>query len=570
MVKKAILPKVLGIVRDYAPKLAKPKKVSEKVLDLSEGKASYTVFDEAGLPIKDFNTEKAARDFLRGDPSANMYTVGKTGQPAKEEGPVLFYKSRETIVDAPQEKMSADRWLNYLNSKGIKKAEMRDTSLENFLVSSGTKTFTKKDLLKEFDEIAPDLEAIALGEQAPKSILNNLYKSVSKIDPDAQDTRVGGLVKYLQDSLPNVVKRESQDIDDAALNSVANNVNAYMEKVFGIRSALDEGVALTAPIPFKAKEPLVNLSAALGKRGAGLPQEAYARRPNYSGQQTLSGGDNYREILFKYKPGKLRKTEPEYNYAHDFGLDKSKTKNAFVHVRVSDRSDEFGRRLMFVEEIQSDMHQPIQRAIREAKTTGRKFNPRDGYAMRGDLPPPKELAANKQQLDLINLKIENLLATNPRSKALPKLQEEREKIRNILAESMKSKNIGGGDIPEGPFQTSQEYMEFVSKYLLRLAKDGKYDGLAFANPKIKNRNLSPGGRDYQGNLGAYGPILNKALFNVSKKTGANLLNTAIKTPEGQVYGGIKMLNLKNNKAAEEIISGGISAYQKGGVAHGRR
>ena len=569
MVKKTILPKVLGIVRDYAPKLAKPKKVSEKVLDLSEGKSSYTVFDEAGLPIKDFNTEKAARDFLRGDPSANMYTVGKTGQPAKEEAPVLFYKSRETIVDAPQEKMSADRWLNYLNSKGIKKAEMRDTSLENFLVSSGTKTFTKKDLLKEFDEIAPDLEAIALGEQAPKSILNNLYKSVRKIDPDAQDTRVGGLVKYLQDSLPNVVKRDN-NIDDAALNSVANNVNAYMEKVFGIRSALDEGVALNAPIPFKAKEPLVNLSAALGKRGAGLPQEAYARRPNYSGQQTLSGGDNYREILFKYKPGKLRKTEPEYNYAHDFGLDKSKAKNAFVHVRVSDRSDEFGRRLMFVEEIQSDMHQPIQRAMRDAKVRGTKFNPRDGYAMRGDLPPPKELAANKQQLDLINLKIENLLATNPRSKALPKLQEEREKIRNILAESMKSKNIGGGDIPEGPFQTSQEYMEFVSKYLLRIAKDGKYDGVAFSNPAIKNRNLSPGDRSYQGNLGAYGPILNKALSNVSKKTGANLLNTAIKTPEGQVYGGIKMLNLKNNKAAEEIISGGISAYQKGGVAHGRR
>ena len=31
-----------------------------------------------------------------------------------------------------------------------------------------------------------------------------------------------------------------------------------------------------------------------------------------------------------------------------------------------------------------------------------------------------------------------------------------------------------------------------------------------------------------------------------------------------------MLNLKNNKAAEEIISGGISAYQEGGVVHGRR
>ena len=531
MVKKAILPKVLGIVRDYAPKLAKPKgKGSEKVLDLTESVAK---------PVKE------------------------------ADSPVLFYKSRETIVDAPQEKMSADRWLNYLNSKGIKKAEMRDTSLENFLVSSGTKTFTKKDLLKEFDEIAPDLEAIALGEQAPKSIISNLYKNVSKIDADAQDTRVGGLVKYLQDSLPSVIKSDD-NIDDVALNSVAKNVNTYMEKVFGVKSALDEGVALTAPIPFKAKEPLVNLSAALGKRGVGLPQEAFSRRPNYSGQQTLSGGDNYREFLFKYKPGKLRTCEPTYTYSHDFGLSSSQRAGGIVHARVSDRTDEFGRRLMFVEEIQSDMHQPIQRAMREAKTTGRKFDPRDGYAMRGDLPPPKELAANKQQLDLINLKIENLLSTNPRSKALPKLQEEREKIRTILAESMKNKNIGGGNVPEGPFQSSQEYMEFVSKYLLRLAKDGKYDGLAFANPRIKNRNLSPGGRDYRGNLGAYGPILNKALSNVSKKTGANLLNTAIKTPEGQVYGGVKMLNLKNNKLAEEIISSGISAYQKGGAVSGKK
>ena len=441
---------------------------------------------------------------------------------------------------------------------------MRDTSLENFLVSSGTKTFTKKDLLKEFDEIAPDLEAIALGEQAPKSILNNLFKSVRKIDPDAQDTRVGGLVKYLQDSLPNVVKRDN-NIDDAALNSVANNVNAYMEKVFGIKSALDEGVALNAPIPFKAKEPLVNLSAALGKRGAGLPQEAYARRPNYSGQQTLSGGDNYREILFKYKPGKLRKTEPEYNYAHDFGLDKSKAKNAFVHVRVSDRSDEFGRRLMFVEEIQSDMHQPIQRAIRETKTTGRKFDPRDGYAMRGDLPPPKELAANKQQLDLINLKIENLLATNPRSPALPKLRQEREKIRVIIAESMTKEGKQGGDIAMGPFQSSKEYMEFVAKYLVRMAKDGDFDGVAFANPAIKNRNLSPGGRDYQGNVAAYGPILNGALKETSKKTGANLLNTVIRDDRGRVFGQVKMLNLKDNPNVRDTFS----AYAKGGIVNGR-
>jgi hypothetical protein len=215
------------------------------------------------------------------------------------------------------------------------------------------------------------------------------------------------------------------------------------------------------------------------------------------------------------------------------------------------------------------MHQNIQRAIREAKEKGKPLSPTQGYARRGDLPTPAEILANKQQLDLITLKIENLLNTNPRSKALPKLEAERDKIRAILQEAKDKKGIGGGDVPEGPFQTSQEYMEFVAKYLTRVAKDGKYDGVAFANPTIKNRNLSPTDRSYIGNLSAYGPILNKSLSNAAKKTGANLLNTVIRDKEGRIYGNVKLLNLKGNKMAEEIISKGVSAYKQGGVAYGR-
>ena len=175
------------------------------------------------------------------------------------------------------------------------------------------------------------------------------------------------------------------------------------------------------------------------------------------------------------------------------------------------------------------------------------------------------MQANKQQLDLINLKIENLLATNPRSPALPKLRQEREKIRVIIAEAMTKEGKQGGDVPMGPFQTSKEYMEFVAKYLVRVAKDGDYDGVAFSTPAIKNRNLSPGGRDYQGNVAAYGPILNGALKEASKKTGANLLNTVIKDDKGRVFGQVKMLNLKDNKN----VGNSFSAYAKGGIVNGR-
>ena len=112
-------------------------------------------------------------------------------------------------------------------------------------------------------------------------------------------------------------------------------------------------------------------------------------------------------------------------------------------------------------------------------------------------------------------------------------------------------------------------MEFVAKYLMRIAKDGKYDGVAFANPAVKNKNITPGNRDYVGNLSAYGPILNNALQKTAKKTGANLLNTVIKDGNGQIFGNIKMLNLKGNKMAEEIITKGVSAWQQGGTVNGR-
>ena len=57
-----VLPKVLGALRSYAPKIAAPKgKGSPTKLDLEKarvvksGSTYYTVFDEAGLPIKDFD-----------------------------------------------------------------------------------------------------------------------------------------------------------------------------------------------------------------------------------------------------------------------------------------------------------------------------------------------------------------------------------------------------------------------------------------------------------------------------------------------------------------------------------
>jgi hypothetical protein len=57
---KKLAPKVIGKLREYSPKITGPKIQGPMRPD-----RPFTVFDEAGLPIKDFDTEKAARDFLR-------------------------------------------------------------------------------------------------------------------------------------------------------------------------------------------------------------------------------------------------------------------------------------------------------------------------------------------------------------------------------------------------------------------------------------------------------------------------------------------------------------------------
>ena len=502
------VPKILGKGKPYMEKLAAPKKTGEKVLDLSKAKSK---------PVKE------------------------------EDAPAMFWRSRDEIYNAPQEIMPAQQWLGYLKARGIRSNELDDSSLEPYLRSLGNKKLTKKELLKEFDEIAPEMEVIPLGKGSAEQNLNNVYKNLKKMDPDALDPKVGGLIKYLQGAMPNLSKNDKLDVKMA--EKVATTVDDYMFKNFGIKNSLSEGIAQGSGVPFKLKYPLVNLASAFNRRGVSFQPKAYTRRPNYSDQQTLGGGDNTQEFLFKYKPGKLRTSEPTYTYAHDFGLTSSQRANAFVHVRTTDRTDEFGRRMLFVEEIQSDMHQPIQRALREGS--------KDGYATRADKIVVDD---NMKHLDAIQSRIEEILAVNPKSPALKKLYQEREKVRKIVSETI---GKGGGDVPQGPFAKSQDYMEFVSKYLTRVAKDGGYDGVGFSSPGIKNRNLTPTNRNYLGNEAAYGPILGKALKNVEKKSNAKLIESVIMDNKRRPWR-IPFLSIKD-PVAQETIGKGLPLYKKGGL-----
>jgi len=251
-----------------------------------------------------------------------------------------------------------------------------------------------------------------------------------------------------------------------------------------------------------------------------------------------------------------------------------------MHVRLSDRIDEYGNKFIFVEEIQSDMHQPISAAMRKLKkleaqgdTSSKQYKDAlkaSRYAPRKDI---EVATANLEQMANIQRQIERLLATNPKSDKLQKLYAVKEEIRGI--EKAKSATGDHSGIPEGPFKNSQDYMEFAIKYLLRMAKDGKYDGVAFSTPAIKNRGLLPGDRSYRGNLEAYGPILKNAIKKARAKTGADYFETAIQSTQtsrsgyssqdAKVFYNVPTLMIKGNPKAIEKISKGLPAYKDGGL-----
>ena len=569
------VPKILGKGKPYMEKLMAPKGSKPTVYKPPEG--PYTITNDSGARVldKDFKTLEEAQAALKelaglrmsdastfkifgkrppktaagvseSAPEVNLGMVGK--EMPKEDTPAMFWRSREEIYQAPQEIMPAQQWLGYLKARGIRPNELDDSSLEPYLRSLGNKKLTKKELLKEFDEIAPEMEVIPLGKGSAEQTISNVFKNVKKMDADAFDPKVGGMIKYLQGAMPSMVK--GGKLDKKAAEGIAKNVDDYMFKNFGIKDSLAEGIAQGSGVPFNLKYPLINLASALNRRGVSFQPKAYARGPNYGGQQVLGGGDNTQEFLFKYKPGKLRTSEPTYTYSHDFGLNTSQRANAFVHVRTTDRTDEFGRRMLFVEEIQSDMHQPLQRALREGG--------KNVYARRADKIVVDD---NMKHLAAIQSRIEEILAVNPASPALKKLYSEREKVRKIVSETV---GKSGGDVPQGPFAKSQDYMEFVSKYLTRVAKDGNYDGVGFSSPAIKNRSMSVGDRSYLGNEAAYGPILGKALKNVEKKSNAKLMESVIMDDTRRPWR-IPFLSIKD-PVAQETIGKGLPLYKKGGLA----
>ena len=499
-------------------------------------------------------------------------TVGKKTKDAPkvktktEDAPAMFFRSREEIIQGPPI-MTGQQWMQFLKKRGIRDAEMMDTSLGPWLSANTTNKVSKNDLINKFDEMVPDFDVQVTGKDFRDAF--NISDRLKNVDPTVFSPEAGKIIRFLQAQTSNIT-------DDKAGLAALKNLDDLFENAYGIKNVTKEGIpANNVSVPYEIKQVMTDILSATRQRGVGMEGSAFVGSPSHGTSQIFgsTSGKNYREFLFGWKPKGPRKNEPVYDYAHSFGS--AKGQNAFMHARVSDRVDEYGNKLLFVEEFQSDMHQPISAAIRKADKAGKKVGKEGKYFPRLDVAAAKSNQANLEQMANIQRQIDRLLETNPKSPKLAKLYEQKDMIRGIEADKASNLGKNTSGIPEGPFKDSQDYMEFAIKYLMRVAKDGNYDGVAFSTPTIKNLGLTRGSRDYQGNIIAYGQILKNAIKKAKSKSGADLVETSIQGPRIQrgrwgneqepSYFGVPALMLKGNKKALEKISKGLPAYKEGGL-----
>ena len=261
---------------------------------------------------------------------------------------------------------------------------------------------------------------------------------------------------------------------------------------------------------------------------------------NYS----LPGGKNYREIVFKM---------PETDYSNKamrthWG---SKLTGVMAHARIQD-FDVNGKKMLFVEEIQSDWHNEGQK---------QGYVPKDVEVQRSSMGKLKDDAISKRDgmyrsllhdltdfyrgegLDTPELAAENHLGYSPSTdngfltKMFNEIYNFPEDLRNRLDRYFELDlqavelakqiiNLGRG-IPDAPFHNN--YHEFVLKRLLRMAAEQGYDSIGWTTADIQSDRWSD---DYaEGYRIEYDQDIPKFLKKYGKQWGAEVGTTDIDTDD---------------------------------------
>lgn len=375
-----------------------------------------------------------------------------------EKPEVQFYSALARAVKEINSKaMSASDWVKRISAlKGVKPDELKWSGVLDWLAVLGTHRVSRDEIEKYLEENGVQIKEVVLGQEGRAKPLKWSEWS------DPQDDENGEQFSTTPDGYRMV-----------------RGVDGFIDVYYPDGEYLREGVNGEE----RAKE--------FAERDA---DESFSGRniePTKFSKYTLPGGQNYRELLLTLPeppPTSLgdvarelfgpsasmsnitaeqrREVHSKWNALpshkkESFSSPHWEQSNVLAHVRFNERTDADGKRVLFIEEIQSDWAQQGKKA---------------GFKKEGAQGEYRKLAEryNSIEAELMAIPHESE-ATEEQLAAFDRLAEEQARVQDEMRELQSTSRI-----PPAPFVTSTDaWVELALKRMIMLAVEGGYDRVAF-------------------------------------------------------------------------------------------
>ena len=418
-----------------------------------------------------------------GPPGSSAVKLAKAGTVAKNlAGALPVVGSMKKVFTSPavkavseikQNKMPANKWISQMKSRGVKQDELTWTGVEDWLKSQD-KSVTKQDLDEYLEANQIQVQEVLYGEPSSKRtgiVLDqdidedNIYRIFRGDDPDGSFAGTQGEIIFNEDkntfeiNVPELPRREFADLQSAS-DFVVQNTN------FGISDT-------------------TNLTS--------------------YGRYTLPGGENYRELLLTLPSKKMVDPVKRYDELNDIAARRNLTEaeeaemlaienqqfnqesgtvgrdfvsghykepNIVAHIRVNERVDADGKKVLFIEEIQSDWAQKGRKEgflTKKQERTQSLIDEKDKMVARAETGMSESggtfMRIQADDLDRYN-EIEKLLAEIP-------------------SEDYPGYQAGlGSKVPAAPFvMDTNQWTSLALKRMVRWATDNDFDQIAWTTGK---------------------------------------------------------------------------------------
>lgn len=369
-----------------------------------------------------------------------------TGSDNPEHAPAFYSRLYNVAAQHLPDKIDHQRfqgWLGQLGQKhGVAKDEVDWSGIHDFAQqkqAAGERHIDKGELLQHLRDNMPRIyEHVNDNQEPDQDSIEDHYRTIQDAEHahDLAWAKYNGALRKDIESSPN---RSGRDEIYEHLNRGTDALPSLMKH--GFSSKVIEAYKELAHANLQRKH-VTEQGRAFEDRNTQWGLHDYP-----SEQLEVPGGQNYKELLLKapYLPGTFQ--HPHWD-SH---------KNVLVHTRFNERPDIDGKKLLFLEELQSDWHQ-----------NGRE----KGY--KTDVPVSRKFFVEETPEGHWNVKDEHGQIWTQTTR-----KERADERAGELSNQGGATHPSASSIPNAPFKNTSDWMGLGLKRMIRWAAEHGHDRLAW-------------------------------------------------------------------------------------------